>query len=203
MPPLTSLDLHAAPGKQNNDAHGGTSNPPTFFSNSRNRDHAVNVLHILLRTLNHVCQTHEPRLTNVVGIELLNEPHPPSDTALKDWYTTAINKLSGDDPTMPLYLGECWRTDSYAKYLKSLSSSTSTLLVLDHHLYRCFTGSDITTTAMQHAGALADPNAPVEGWRAVLTIVLRYGASRRQRERIEEGVELMATRLGEGGGNEM
>ena len=74
MPPLTSLDLHAAPGKQNNDAHGGTSNPPTFFSNSRNRDHAVNVLHILLRTLNHVCRTHEPRLTNVVGIELLNEP---------------------------------------------------------------------------------------------------------------------------------
>ncbi|KAL1751384.1 C3HC zinc finger-like-domain-containing protein [Schizophyllum commune] len=49
--------------------------------------------------------------------------------------------------------------------------------------------------------SLADPNAPVEGWRAVLTIVLRYGASRRQRERIEEGVELMATRLGEGGGS--
>ncbi|KAL1729938.1 C3HC zinc finger-like-domain-containing protein [Schizophyllum commune] len=47
--------------------------------------------------------------------------------------------------------------------------------------------------------SLADPNAPVEGWRAVLMIVLRYGASRRQRERIEEGVELMATRLGEGG----
>ena len=47
--------------------------------------------------------------------------------------------------------------------------------------------------------SLADPNAPVEGWRAVLMIVLRYGASRRQRERIEEGVELVATRLGEGG----
>uniref|UniRef100_D8Q4L0 C3HC-type domain-containing protein n=1 Tax=Schizophyllum commune (strain H4-8 / FGSC 9210) TaxID=578458 RepID=D8Q4L0_SCHCM len=47
--------------------------------------------------------------------------------------------------------------------------------------------------------SLADPNAPVEGWRAVLTIVLRYGASRRQRERIEEGVELMATREAEGG----
>ncbi|KAL1724147.1 C3HC zinc finger-like-domain-containing protein [Schizophyllum commune] len=46
--------------------------------------------------------------------------------------------------------------------------------------------------------SLADPNAPVEGWRAVLTIVLRYGASRRQRERIEEGVELMATRSAEG-----
>ncbi|TRM65063.1 C3HC zinc finger-like-domain-containing protein [Schizophyllum amplum] len=39
--------------------------------------------------------------------------------------------------------------------------------------------------------SLSDPNAPVEGWRAVLTIVLRYGASRRLRERmgIEEGVE--------------
>lgn len=32
--------------------------------------------------------------------------------------------------------------------------------MLDHHLYRCFTGSDITTKASQHAKVLAKPG----GW---------------------------------------
>ncbi|KAF9036110.1 hypothetical protein BDZ89DRAFT_1130249 [Hymenopellis radicata] len=32
------------------------------------------------------------------------------------------------------------------------------MLVLDHHLYRCFTGQDIQTSAHDHAGTLRDPN---------------------------------------------
>lgn len=62
---------------------------------------------------------------------------------------------------MPLYLGECWRTDEYVAFVEQLAPSLrSGLLVLDHHLYRCFTGSDITTKVGQHASALADPG----GW---------------------------------------
>ncbi|KAL1745587.1 C3HC zinc finger-like-domain-containing protein [Schizophyllum fasciatum] len=70
-----------------------------------------------------------------------------------------------------------------------LSRSATTGSAFEHHRK---TGS---------TSSLADPNAPVEGWRAVLTIVLRYGASRRQRERIEEGVEAgLALQFGAGGG---
>jgi len=63
---------------------------------------------------------------------------------------------------MPLYVGECWRTAAYADFLSSLNtpSKNSPLLVLDHHLYRCFTSSDTTTSAEEHTRALTDPSAP-------------------------------------------
>ncbi|KAF7357012.1 Glycoside hydrolase family 5 protein [Mycena venus] len=148
------LDLHAAPGKQNKDAHAGTSNPATFFSNRRNRMHTIHVLRTLVTHLN----AHSPRLVNVVGIELLNEPQPPVDAELKNWYSTAIKDISALDPTLPIYLGDCWKTDQYAEYIKS-TPHPSPLLVLDHHLYRCFTSSDISTPASSHAQALTDKSA--------------------------------------------
>ncbi|KAF8911874.1 glycoside hydrolase superfamily [Mucidula mucida] len=145
------LDLHAAPGKQNHDSHGGTSKEPEFFNSSRHRDHTIHVLLTLIRLLNNA-------YPNIVGIELLNEPAPPSDTLLKDWYSEATKAISALDPTIPLYLGECWQTDNYAEYIKSAQGHTPNMLVLDHHLYRCFTGEDIQTSAHDHAGALRDPN---------------------------------------------
>ena len=36
---------------------------------------------------------------------------------------------------------------------------------------------------MQHAGALADPNAPVEGWRAVVQVLVRFALGERERSR--------------------
>ena len=145
------LDLHAAPGKQNHDSHGGTSKEPEFFHTSRHRDHTIHVLLTLLRLISN---THP----NIVGIELLNEPAPPSDTLLKDWYAEAIRAISSLDPTIPLYLGECWQTDNYAGWMKQIQPSVPNMLVLDHHLYRCFTGEDISTSAHDHAGHLHDPN---------------------------------------------
>ncbi|KAF5369654.1 hypothetical protein D9615_010240 [Tricholomella constricta] len=156
------IDLHAAPGKQNNDSHSGTSDPPTFFSDKRNRKHTIEVLCILLKALNAHAQSYNPALTNLVGIELLNEPHPSNDSDLQCWYTSAIRALRAIDPSMPLYIGECWRTDQYTNFaekLSSSSSSSSSLLVLDHHLYRCFTASDNSTPAHAHTRALSDPSA--------------------------------------------
>lgn len=61
---------------------------------------------------------------------------------------------------MPLYIGDSWRTGEYAGFIKSLgassSSSTSSFVALDHHLYRCFTQSDAATSASQHAHALRE-----------------------------------------------
>ncbi|KAF9458536.1 glycoside hydrolase superfamily [Collybia nuda] len=145
------IDLHAAPGKQNNDAHAGTSDASTFFSEKASRKHTITVLCTLVRLL-------KP-FRNIIGVELLNEPHPPSDSDLQHWYTTTIREIRTIDPQIPLYLGECWRTDAYVTFVERLAPALrGGLLVLDHHLYRCFTGSDNTTKAAEHARALADPN---------------------------------------------
>lgn len=153
-----SLDLHAAPGKQNADSHSGTSKSPTLFSSKHNLRHTTHILITLLTHLNSFLQTHNPPLPNLVGIELLNEPHPPSDNILQTWYTNTIQRLRSIDPTIPLYLGECWRLDSYADWLIAKHPSSSGLTVLDHHLYRCFTSSDIQIPASAHAATL-DPDA--------------------------------------------
>ncbi|KAJ7886014.1 glycoside hydrolase superfamily [Mycena leptocephala] len=147
------LDLHAVPGKQNNDAHAGTSNPAAFFRDRRHRLHTIHVLRTFVTHLN----AHNPPLVNLVGIELLNEPHPSVDAELKNWYSTAIKDLAALDPTLPIYVGDCWKTEEYAEYIKSTPHPS--LLVLDHHLYRCFTSSDISTPASAHARALTDENA--------------------------------------------
>ncbi|KAG6908319.1 hypothetical protein DXG01_005295 [Tephrocybe rancida] len=151
------IDLHAAPGKQNNDAHSGTSDPPTFFSDKRSREHTTHVLCALLKLLKAHAASHTPPLMNLIGIELLNEPAPSSDEVLQGWYTSTMKALLAIDPTIPLYLGECWRTDQYADFLTRNPSSS--LLVLDHHLYRCFTSSDTSTRVSEHTRALVDPGA--------------------------------------------
>ncbi|KAJ7777392.1 glycoside hydrolase superfamily [Mycena metata] len=145
------LDLHAAPGKQNNDAHAGTSNAAKFWTDRRNRVHTVHVLRTLVTHLN----AHSPRLVNIVGIELLNEPI--ADVELMNWYSGAIKDLAALDPTLPIYISDSWRTEQYAEYIKS--NPHPALLVLDHHLYRCFTSADIKTPASDHARSLMDENA--------------------------------------------
>jgi glucan 1,3-beta-glucosidase len=117
--------------------------------------HTINVLRLLLNALH----LHKPPLPNVVGIELLNEPKPPSDDVLKTWYAQAIKTLSTTEPGLPIYIGDCWRPESYADFVNSLR--TSPFVVLDHHLYRCFTSQDTSTSASEHARALTDPNAHI------------------------------------------
>ena len=50
-------------------------------------------------------------------------------------------------------------SDEYAHFVKSLSGPTAPVC-LDHHLYRCFTQQDISTSAAHHSASLMDPNAP-------------------------------------------
>lgn len=151
-------DLHAAPGKQNADAHSGTSNEPKFFSDRHCRTHTTQILCSLAVNLAKFANSHSPPLPNVIGIELLNEPRPTSDDELKKWYTATIKELRHIDGNIPIYVGDCWRIDSYAAYMNSLFDSrrVSGLVALDHHLYRCFTDSDIHTSANEHARALRD-----------------------------------------------
>ncbi|KAF8896026.1 glycoside hydrolase superfamily [Infundibulicybe gibba] len=147
------IDLHAAPGKQNRDAHAGTSNPPHFFDEAHHRAHTIQVLRTLVRAL----LSGSPPFSNIIGVEVLNEPQPSDDRLLQNWYSSVMGELRSLDPSLPIYLSDCWKTDGYAQYIES--TSPTALTVLDHHLYRCFTGADISTRAQDHTRALMDPEA--------------------------------------------
>ncbi|KAI0338056.1 glycoside hydrolase [Trametopsis cervina] len=149
------IDLHAAPGKQNRDPHSGAMGEPRFFNKS-NMEHTIRALTVLITHLTVFCNSFHPPLPNLLGIELLNEPQ--QDPSLEAWYKDAIRAVRTIDSSIPIYIGDSWMTDHYAGYIES-HSSTSPFTVLDHHLYRCFTHEDTTTSARQHATSLTDPNA--------------------------------------------
>lgn len=152
------VDLHAAPGKQNADSHSGSSSKPSFFTNTRNMKHTTHVLSVLLVHLTAFLRSHTPNLSNVIGIELINEPQPGSGhDALQKWYLNTIQTLRNVDAEVPVYIGDAWMTDHYANFFNS-SCSKLPFLVLDHHLYRCFTLGDAATSAAQHTRNLLDPH---------------------------------------------
>lgn len=149
-----SVDLHAAPGKQNGDAHAGTSGESRFFEKS-NMAHTIHVLSVLVTHLNNFCSSQEPPLRNVVGIELLNEP--TMNSSLDKWYINAIHALRQID-RIPVYIGDSWATDQYARFIHSHTADIP-FTILDHHLYRCFTQADGNTLASQHVKNLSDAGA--------------------------------------------
>ncbi|KAK7685459.1 hypothetical protein QCA50_011322 [Cerrena zonata] len=153
------IDLHAAPGKQNRDSHSGTSaKDPQFFTKT-NMKHTTQVLITLLEQLTQFAQSHNPPLSNLVGIELINEPQPDNNhPMLERWYVETSSALRRINPHIPIYIGDSWMTDQYAAFIERQSGDLP-FFVLDHHLYRCFTESDANTSVEQHIAHLSDPNS--------------------------------------------
>ena len=144
---------------QNNDNHSGTSDPNSrFFDGSFNMRHTVHVLAVVLTHITMFINSFNPPLPNLVGIELLNEPAPGHHTAaLKQWYYDAIRSLRAIDARVPIVISDSWRTDDLAGYLSHIADSLQhPHVILDHHLYRCFTQEDISVLAYDHAGRLWD-----------------------------------------------
>jgi aryl-phospho-beta-D-glucosidase BglC (GH1 family) len=115
-------------------------------------EHTIRVLRVLLGSV--------VSFPNIVGVELLNEPQPgeKAHNTLKEWYTNSIHQLRDLDPSLPIYVSDCWQTDDYAGYIASFPQSQS-IVALDHHLYRCFTLPDTHTPISEHTRSLTDTNA--------------------------------------------
>ena len=110
-------------------------------------------IRIIQSLMNHLRQL-GPQTNNIVGIELLNEPNPPSDGVLQNWYTSAITALRSQDPTIPIYIGEPNHT-----------LITSPTIIHRHHLlFLTITSivvSLLRTSTSQYTHALHDDSASI------------------------------------------
>ncbi|KAJ4479076.1 glycoside hydrolase superfamily [Lentinula aciculospora] len=139
------IDLHAAPGAQNTDSHSGLSGGKAGLWDSKEyQRRTVQILVAIAREIGDY--------ENVVGLELLNEPK--NSNRLMSWYEEAIaairTGLGSQVQELPIYISDAWDTNWYSKYVNNHSNPAS-FLVLDHHLYRCFTPQDQSKSASQHA----------------------------------------------------
>lgn len=134
------IDLHAAPGAQNSEGHSGLSTGRADFYKRSNMSKTIEILSAIVDTFS--------KYDNVVGIELINEPR--ENDKLADWYKEAISTLRRSNQHLPIILSDCWNMQKYADVISSYAGQAGPLL-LDHHLYRCFTAQDCQTSAAQHA----------------------------------------------------
>lgn len=143
---IPCLDLHAAVGAQNPDAHSGTGSGSIRLWDIPNADRTVYALQVLLTRL--------VKYDNVVGLELMNEPHNRS--WLPEWYTWTLGNLRAISPDIPLYVGDAWNSDQYCPWAGLRQDFT----IVDQHLYRCFTDADRAKYGDQHAAELKANVAP-------------------------------------------
>ncbi|WFD25038.1 hypothetical protein MEQU1_003748 [Malassezia equina] len=121
------LVLHGAYGSQNGQENSGFSGFETEFFRSENQKRTKDALVWIVNDLKDV--------TNLVGLELLNEPK--DEAGLGWWYkktAKAIRDLGGNAANLPIYLGDPAGPDNIAE-----SVSTHSFTAYDTHQYYTFT----------------------------------------------------------------
>ncbi|KAK7455203.1 Glucan 1,3-beta-glucosidase 3 [Stygiomarasmius scandens] len=138
------VDLHAAPGAQNKDSHSGLSGGHAGLWDSHEKQQLT--IAILVALAREIVQH-----PNVVGLEVLNEPK--NNNMLQGFYdaaTQAITSAGISTLELPLYVSDSWDIGWYSQYIDHRANEGK-FLVLDHHLYRCFTREDHSKSASDHA----------------------------------------------------
>jgi len=140
------VDLHALPGGANNGDHSGTNSGKAELWGSRSsKDLATRSLLFISKEVRN--------LDGVIGIQLCNEAEwdAPSHGMYK-WYDDVISQMAGIDPTMPLYVSDAWQLDEAAKWSNQKNgpgNRNSNPIVIDTHLYWCFSDKDKAKSPQQ------------------------------------------------------
>ncbi|PWN38740.1 glycoside hydrolase [Ceraceosorus guamensis] len=144
------VDLHGAYGSQNGQPHSGLSDGNIEFYNDYNMGLTTDLLVWLAKEISDV--------TNVIGIQLLNEPQDRSN--LWPWYRKAMDAMRAASPeakTVPLYFHNAFNLDKGSQF----TATRKDFVVQDHHAYYVYTSSDQSTTAKGHTKAL---NGGITTW---------------------------------------
>ncbi|KZT44036.1 glycoside hydrolase [Sistotremastrum suecicum HHB10207 ss-3] len=134
------IDLHGAPGSQNGQPHSGISDGEiNLFNSTYYQNQTLSVLTHLALTLSNV--------TNVVGIELMNEP--VNDPGLIDLYTTmlqSLRQLSPATEAFPFYIHDAFDLSMLGNFI----AQRQDFIVQDHHSYFVYTSADNAESAEGH-----------------------------------------------------
>lgn len=140
------IDLHGAYGAANTGSISGVSNGEVGFFSPGNQSLTTAFLTNLTTRLVNV--------TNVVGIELLNEPEV--QPGLWKWYNATLDHLRAAVPgaqSFPLYIQDGYQLDQGARFV----SSRKDFVIDDTHLYYVYTSADKDASAGAHTRQIDGP----------------------------------------------
>ncbi len=136
------LDLHGAPGSQNGFDHSGRAGNLGWHTSTQNVDHTIRIIENLASFVK--------KYDNLIALELLNEPRwdVPMDILKKyyeDAYTAARKQLSPE--TVSIVIHDGFRATEWAGFMPPAKYSN---VILDTHLYQCYTEEDRKNDANAH-----------------------------------------------------
>lgn len=137
------VDVHGAYGSQNGEPISGDSEHGVHFYSGDNMKRTRDMLLWLTQELASV--------NNVIGIQLLNEPH--DNNKLWSWYGKTMDemrKVNKQAENLPLYFHDAFKPEKGAKF----AGKRSDFVVQDTHSYFVFTESDRSTTAKKHTSKI-------------------------------------------------
>jgi glucan 1,3-beta-glucosidase len=128
------LDLHGAPGSQNGWDHSGRAGEIGWYKSQDNIDHTLRVIEALATH----CKQHD----NLLGIELLNEPRDSVPLEiLKKYYQDAYQRIRQQltATQAAVVFHDSFRAFAWEKFMSGPEYQN---VILDTHLYQCFSDED-------------------------------------------------------------
>ncbi|CAI5757257.1 unnamed protein product [Candida verbasci] len=139
------IDVHALPaGGANSNAHSGIPNANGgFFKDTSAQINMAKMMGWIANDLKNY--------DNIAGIQVVNEAEFDESTkAPSTYYGAAISEIRKYDDSIPVYISDGWWPDQWAKWVQSEQGSDGYIgVVVDDHVYRCFSDSDKSKSADQ------------------------------------------------------
>ncbi|SCU78524.1 LANO_0A03224g1_1 [Lachancea nothofagi CBS 11611] len=137
------VDIHGVPGGANKDAHSGeNSGQANFFSTQAFVAPVVDDMVPFI--VKDICKPNE----NVIGLQVINEAaFSNSAKDEKKFYAKVIQAVQSIDDSLPVVISDGWWPAQWADWLEENKFTNS--VVIDSHVYRCFSDSDKKKNAAQ------------------------------------------------------
>ena len=137
------IDIHGLPGGANGEGHSGMRNGrPVFFENAKFVSKMTD--EIIPFIVQDICIPN----VNVIGLQLVNEAaFSEHAEGQKAYYLKAISAVNRLDPNLPVVISDGWWPDQWADWVSQ--NGLDTIVVIDSHVYRCFSDKDKSKNADQ------------------------------------------------------
>lgn len=150
------VDLHGLPGGANGADHSGTTEGSAkLWGSNTCQLQSFGVLQFLAREL--------AAFDNVVGLQVLNEaPHENAGDAQKAYYLKALNQVRQANQEIPLVISDGWDLGKWVQIVKDIEADMSARrgetcslgVLIDTHVYRCFSDDDKNKTPSEIVAAI-------------------------------------------------
>lgn len=132
------VDVHGVPGGANGADHSGEKNGGSadFWNDFTAQLQMLDAYKFIAEDLKNY--------ENIAAIQVVNESEYAWDAKRqKDFYAAAINLIREADDQIPVVISDGWFPQQWAEWVQEKQNQVGYIgVVIDHHLYRCFSDDD-------------------------------------------------------------